>query len=422
MHDSEAPRTVLDPVNTAPSQNGKTEETAGGEIPLAPLYLGMAATRIDGKTVKFGFLIYDGLHTNDYCINEFTQSDGENMADLIRFVGAGVTPGLEGICPGICPHLWRKLDIVCMLLKAQPTPSGTRTHGDTSIDTDEPADGAARECVRCFCPDHNPALAICFRNNLIPDAEVAVGLVEDLQEYKDTVHESTWNTVLKYAYELRGYNDGQTNGDPQSEPMKVALIRHALVQFCSQLGVDRSWYIHQTDPEALRITKTNHNILLGVADPEERFGPEGQAILDKWMRSNAERYWLPPGGPVSPGGADVVIMDDPQMPALIPLIKQARPEVKIIYRSHIEVCKDLVAIPGSPQRQVWQWIWKHVRKADVFISHPMSTFVPHGVPLAMVGLMPASTHWLDGLNKPLGEWDLRFYHNNLRNLCNEREM
>ncbi|KAG0635564.1 trehalose phosphorylase [Tuber brumale] len=451
MDDSEAPHAVTNPLDIALSQNGKTEETVWGEIPLVPLYLGMAATRINNKTVKIGVSIHDGLYTKDYCTNELTLSDAENMRDVVmentihtivaysssngaKFVGAGVTLGLEQICPGICAHIWKTLDIVCIVLMGQATQWGTRTHGDTPMDVDEQADSAARECVRCFGHDHNPALAICFRNKVMPDAEGAIRLIENLQEYKDTVHESTWKTVVTYAYELRGYKNGRNNGDPQSAPIKiaffsatpqgggVALMRHALLRFCSELGVDMSWYIPEPDSEAFRVTKTNHNILQGVAHPEARFGAEGQAILEKWMSKNAERYWLSPGGPLAPGGAGVVIIDDPQMPALIPLIKKARPEVKIIYRSHIEVRKDLVEIPGSPQRQVWEWIWNHVNKADVFISHPVSTFVPYGVPLGMVGLMPACTDWLDGLNKPLGEWDLRFYHHNLHNLCNERKM
>jgi len=130
-----------------------------------------------------------------------------------------------------------------------------------------------------------------------------------------------------------------------------------------------------------------------VADPGERFGEEKQALLNQWIATNAERYWLTPGGPLAPGGADVVIIDDHQMPALIPIIKKHRPEIKIIYRSHIEIRSDLVDRPGSPQEQVWKWIWNFVKQADIFISHPVAKFVPHEVPLEMVGLMPASTEW-----------------------------
>ncbi|KAG0638088.1 putative trehalose synthase [Tuber brumale] len=425
MDAPEAPLSVTDPVDTAPPQNETTGETVWGEIPLVVSLLPF-------------------VH---YFTREFTCSDGEYTGDGIRkntihivvaysisrrakFVGAGVTLDLEEICPGFCAYIWTRLDIFRVISKASTTPSGTHLQRDTPIDLDEQADLAARECVRFCGPDHNPALAICFRNKVMPDGEGAIRLVKDLQPYKETVHESTWKTVLSYAYELMGYKDGQTNGNPQSTPTKIALLsttpqgggvalmRHALVRFCTQLGVDMSWFVF--------ISSMAHDIYLLICD---RFDKGRQDLLDEWMRKNAERYWLSPGGSLAPGGADVVIIDDPQMPALIPLIKKVRPEVKIICRSHIEARKDLVAIGGSPQRQVWEWIWNQIRKADVFISHPVSTF--------MVGLMPACTDWcvffsrllsstneqrLDGLNKPLCQWHLRFYHHNLHNLCNEREM
>ncbi|KAG0129236.1 Method: conceptual translation supplied by author [Tuber indicum] len=90
------------------------------------------------------------------------------------------------------------------------------------------------------------------------------------------------------------------------------------------------------------------------------------------------------------------------MPAPIPLIKKARPEVKIIYLSHIEVRKDLV-------EPVWQWIWGYVKEVDVFISHPVDEFVPYSIPFEISGLMPAYTD-------PLY---LKFYLRNLQTLCNK---
>ncbi|KAG0641039.1 hypothetical protein HOY80DRAFT_1114694 [Tuber brumale] len=87
------------------------------------------------------------------------------------------------------------------------------------------------------------------------------------------------------------------------------------------------------------------------------------------------------------------MIDDPQMLALIPLIKEARREVKISYRSHIVVGKELVAIHRSPQEHVWRWIWDYIKEVDVFMRYPVSTSVPYGVPLAMVGPMRAGTDW-----------------------------
>ena len=188
------------------------------------------------------------------------------------------------------------------------------------------------------------------------------------------------------------------------------------------LTINCDRYVPKPNPRVFRITKTNHNILQGVAAPNVRLTPQKMVQIDEWILSNAERSWLTPGGPLAEGGADVVVIDDPQMPGLIPLIRRARPKIPIIYRSHIEIRSDLVAQKGSPQEEVWNYLWEKIKHADVFVSHPMESFVPPNVPLEMVALMPACTDWLDGLNKPLKEWDLRYYHHNFRTMCVDAHM
>ena len=85
--------------------------------------------------------------------------------------------------------------------------------------------------------------------------------------------------------------------------------------------------------------------------------------------------------------------DDPQMPGLIPLIKKVRPDLPIIYRSHIEIRSDLVHIKGSPQEEVWQYLWNNIQHADLFISHPVNKFVPSDVPSKKLTLLGAATDW-----------------------------
>jgi hypothetical protein len=60
--------------------------------------------------------------------------------------------------------------------------------------------------------------------------------------------------------------------------------------------------------------------------------------------------------------------DDPQMPGLIPLIRKVRPQVPIVYRSHIEIRSDLVHKEGSPQEEVWKYLWNNIQHTDLFIS------------------------------------------------------
>lgn len=59
------------------------------------------------------------------------------------------------------------------------------------------------------------------------------------------------------------------------------------------------------------------------------------------------------------------------MPGLIPLIKKVRPEVPIVYRSHIEIRSDLVHVAGSPQEEVWKYLWNNIQLADLFISEAL---------------------------------------------------
>lgn len=145
-----------------------------------------------------------------------------------------------------------------------------------------------------------------------------------------------------------------------------------------------------------RITKTNHNILQGVARLDERLTEENKQQLNDWITTNAKRYWFGKGGPLDApedGGADIVVIDDPQMPGLIPLIKAATPNRPVIYRSHIQIRSDLVDDPTTPQAEAWAYFWESIKQADLFISHPVSAFVPKTVNPESVGYLPASTDW-----------------------------
>ena len=116
------------------------------------------------------------------------------------------------------------------------------------------------------------------------------------------------------------------------------------------------------------------------------------------------------------------VSDDPQMPGLIPLIKKIRPELPIIYRSHIEIRSDLIHKKGSPQEEVWQYLWNNIKHADLFISHPVRNFVPDDVPVKTLTLLGAATDWLDGLNKKLGIWDSQYYMGEFRGMCVKEKM
>jgi len=81
--------------------------------------------------------------------------------------------------------------------------------------------------------------------------------------------------------------------------------------------------------------------------PEVRATDEQLDKIKNWIDNNAQRYWLGENGPLrapSDGGADVIIVDDPQMPELIPIAKKQDPNRPVLFRSHIEVRDDLVQV------------------------------------------------------------------------------
>ena len=105
-----------------------------------------------------------------------------------EFVSAKVTLDVESIYPGTGVCLWRELDVVGMTLKVQTEACGAfEDIGTIPVDVDEQADSAARKCVMYFGLNHNPALAIAFKNQVRPDAQRAIKLVEGLGEYETTL-------------------------------------------------------------------------------------------------------------------------------------------------------------------------------------------------------------------------------------------
>lgn len=103
------------------------------------------------------------------------------------------------------------------------------------------------------------------------------------------------------------------------------------------------------------------------------------------------------------------------MPRLISLSKDLTPHRPVIFRSHIQIRGDLVDQQGTPQAKIWAFLWNNIKRANLFVSHPIPSFVPESVPENKVAYMPATTDWLDGLNKRINIWDQSYY----RDLYNE---
>ncbi|KAL3479187.1 hypothetical protein BJX99DRAFT_222643 [Aspergillus californicus] len=337
-----------------------------------------------------------------------------------KIMGMALSEQLVRTCPTLCSHLWLDLDIVPLVLSDESRldigGEKTRTEFQTSKDwemrtLDEQAESMARKCVRLFGPEGIPLLQVGLSGLVQVDTGFHVRLT-NRSDYEKSVTSNTWKAINYYADDLkkRKIKIAFFSATPQGGG--VALMRHSMVRFSHALGTDMKWYVPKPRPGVFRITKTNHNILQGVSDPDERLTEENWELVTNWIHENAERYWLRSGGPLthpSEGGADVIIIDDPQMPAMIPLAKKIAPDRPVVFRSHIQIRGDLVGQDGTPQAECWGRMWDFIKDADLFIAHPVRSFVPKTIPKDIVGYLPASTDWLDGLNKPMRDYDVAHY-------------
>ncbi|KAB5578675.1 putative trehalose synthase-like protein [Coniochaeta sp. 2T2.1] len=340
---------------------------------------------------------------------------------LYKFTGAGINTNALRHSPELAARLWQELDIVTLVIPDEPSLGQMFADGSNqNVLVDEEADSMTRKALLHFGPTNQPRLSIGYRNKVEVDCNgrIRPAVFED---YKETVNaETTWAAALNYAEALKKdkVQIAFFNSTPQGGG--VALMRHALIRFLRIIGVDASWYVPKPKPEVFRITKNNHNILQGVADPDLRFTKEQVVMLDDWCQQNADRFWTPRNGALAPrseGGADIIIVDDPQMPRLVKIAKELDPERPVIFRSHIQIHADLADQEGSPTSEVWNWVWENIKQADIFISHPVRGFVPKTVIPSKVGYMPATTDWLDGLNKRLSDWDAQFYIREFEGEC-----
>jgi len=407
---------------------------------LTTLFLGISAVFADDHTAVVALAIHDTVYLVDFSVKHIVLDDAMRMgADLIadyiieevekyehenfaKFVGAGLPTTLKYMSPTLCSRLWLELDIVPIVLRPDDEHK-ERSFWDVKR-VDEQADSMARKCIMNFGPSLVPILQVGWRGVVQTDCGFRAHLTT-VQNHKDTVNNSTWETMMTFAKKLRQKKTKIAFFSSTPQGGGVALMRHALVRFSRLMGVDLTWYVPKPRPGVFRITKNIHNILQGVSHPDQRVSAEEkQAVID-WITENANRYWFSEGGPLRPpeeGGADIVIIDDPQMPGLIPLIKKVTPYRPVLYRSHIQIRSDLVAKPGTPQADIWDFLWSNIQYADMFISHPIPIFVPHNVPRDKVVYLPATTDWLDGLNKKLNKWDSGYYGNIYNIACHSQRM
>ncbi|KAH7122500.1 putative trehalose synthase-like protein [Dendryphion nanum] len=408
----------------------KKNEKHGGGVGIQSLYLGISMAQSPEGHTEVGFSSHDGTYSIDFAVATVPQLEDDDVdlastlaefviqkiteyqaEHLYKFVGVGLTDKAVKLSPPLPSRLWLELDMVPLVFSVEHIISPLQRNHYSTMSVDEEADSMARKALLHFGPNNQPRLAVGYKNQVEVDCSGHAQITR-IENYKDTVGERTWEATLKYAESLKKNNVSIAFFNTTPQGGGVALMRHALIRFLRLLGVDARWYVPKPKPEVFRITKNNHNILQGVADPNLHLTTEQQTILDEWAKQNANRFWTGTSGPLAPrssGGADVIIVDDPQMPSLVKIAKANDPTRPVLFRSHIQVRADLADTPGTPTSEVWDWVWRNVSEADLFISHPVREFVPSNVTFKKVGYMPATTDWLDGLSKRMSNRDIQYY-------------
>ncbi|KAI8820358.1 uncharacterized protein EV422DRAFT_573927 [Fimicolochytrium jonesii] len=292
--------------------------------------------------------------------------------------------------------LWFELDVL---------PVFVNTRG---VSLDERACSAARKAQIYLNPHFSgniPRIVVGYRHMVEIDGDGSIRLA-DAVDYQRTVTAHTW-TVFK---DLVGKTEKRRVKiaffSSTSQGGGVALMRHALLRLFGLTDLDVKWFVMKPNPAIFEITKRKfHNVLQGVAPSGTELTDKDKALFVHWCNENVKRYWA--DGPLKE--SDVIVIDDPQPCGIIPAIKRLNPRCKIIYRSHIEIASHLADDPKTEQHHVWQYLWGFIQHADLFISHPVASFVPKIVPRTKLLMMPACTDMLDGLNKELDPEALTYY-------------
>jgi hypothetical protein len=244
--------------------------------------------------------------------------------NLSKPMGATLTTQLASLSPHLAVRLWTDLDIIPFIF-----PADAKDKDEPLIPLDQEAERMARKTVKQFNVKGELPVQMGHRRQVLVDLDSRVHIAER-ESYDSTIRtDTTGAATMHYANSLKQRRTKIAFFNSTAQGGGVALMRHALMRYLSLLGIDCKWYVPYGKTDIFRITKDNHNILQGVATDGERLTDDKIAKLDAWVVEETEKcHWVEFGGPLSArekGGADVVIVDDPQMPSLVKIAKQKDP-------------------------------------------------------------------------------------------------
>jgi hypothetical protein len=291
----------LDPAGDAGEANSSNESSRVGSGVSTPTSVGDISEAI-GKA----FIDFLGNYREE---------------NLSKPMGATLTTQLATLSPHLAVRLWTELDIIPFIF-----PADAKDKDEPSIPLDQEAERMARKTVKQFNVKGELPVQMGHRRQVLVDLDSRVHIAER-ESYDSTVRmDTTGAATLHYANSLKKRRTKIAFFNSTAQGGGVALMRHALMRYLALLGIDCKWYVPYGKTNIFRITKDNHNILQGVATAGERLTEEKITELDNWVVEEADKCrWVEHGGPLSSrerGGADVIVVDDPQMPSLVKIAKE----------------------------------------------------------------------------------------------------
>ncbi|KAL7423872.1 hypothetical protein Q5752_001457 [Cryptotrichosporon argae] len=235
-------------------------------------------------------------------------------------------------------------------------------------------------------------------NRVLVDCDGQVKLC-NITQYRESTSDALWRRFSALADHIKHHKVKISFFSATPQGGGVALMRHAMIRLFRLVGVEAQWYVPTAHNLVFDITKRKfHNVLQGVAPKGVELENIDKQWFELWTQQNYESFWAK--GAID---AHVIVIDDPQPAALIPIIRRDNPKAKIIFRSHIQIQSDLTDDPSTPQARTWDYLFSFIKDVDLFLAHPVKFFVPKNVHENLPVLyMAPSTDPLDGLNKPYG--------------------
>lgn len=241
------------------------------------------------------------------------------------------------------------------------------------------------------------------------NGQVITPFLASLDNYEKITPPSKFRKILGLTKKLKGKKISYFSATPQGGG--VALMRHALLRFYNLIGVDAKWYVMDEDPDVFYITKNKfHNVFQNVNSKGVSLSKSDIKIFEKWSSKNYQKYKK------VVANSDIVVIDDPQPAGMVPLIQKDFKNKIIIFRLHIHMLSKLAEKTGTEQYISWQYLHNLIRTTDMFIAHPIKTFVPKNAVREKVVFMGAVTDHFDGLNKHLTEKQQSYYTQIINNL------